>query len=582
MNPYIMKYLATPMLAGLGLFSIIGCNQSASSDEDGSSNAISDLFKGEELPQATTDSSYVQQFIAQKPAFKKQSELMFLFYGDRDYKLAWFRDNELIPEAEKFLAAIDNASHEGLDPKNYRVVDISKLLKQYEQLEPSDSTRLELQKQIDVSLTASYFNYASDFYRGRLNPREEDGLTWDVKKNKIKLHKALQTILKERESTYPYYEFEALHAGYTRLRDKLQEYRALQEKGGWPKIDLGKRKTIEKGDSAKAVLALRKRLNPEQQLNAQDPKMLVYDAKLVDQVKNFQMLNGLKEDGVLGGNTLERLNIPVEDRIRQIMINMERWRWIPKRMVPKSLPQKYIWVNIPEYKLHIYEDPDGDPDAERQYKEVMDMRVIVGKTMHSTPIFSDKLEFVVMAPYWNVPNTIVEAEIKPKMVSNPGWLASNNMEVVTRDKARTPVSPYDIDWSSVTQNNFKYLVRQKPGPKNSLGMIKFLFPNEYAVYLHDTPADALFNQTSRDFSHGCVRVQYPVELAKYLLKDMPQWNESKIRQTMTSGDETWVTLPNKVQVYIVYFTSWVDDEGQIHFRDDIYGHDKDLAKEYFG
>ncbi|GAB3814609.1 hypothetical protein GCM10028895_07870 [Pontibacter rugosus] len=211
----------------------------------------------------------------------------------------------------------------------------------------------------------------------------------------------------------------------------------------------------------------------------------------------------------------------------------------------------------------------------------MEMRVIVGKTLNSTPIFSDKLEYVVMAPYWNVPNSIVQNEIKPKMISNPGYLDRNNMEIVTKDKDPQAVSPSSINWSEVNEANFAYRVRQKPGPKNSLGMIKFLFPNEYAVYLHDTPADALFSQTERNFSHGCVRVEKPVQLASYLLEDMPEWNEQKIRETMTTGEEKWVTLPKQVQVYLVYFTSWVDEKGEIHFREDIYGHDKTLAKEYF-
>ncbi|MFD2999181.1 murein L,D-transpeptidase [Pontibacter toksunensis] len=579
MNPYLKKYLAVPLLAALNVAGMNSCNNSSS---EGGEGAVSDLFGGKELPQATTDSVFVYNYIKDKPAFKQHQDFMFLFYGDRDYNLAWFRENELVPETDKFLEAVEGSDKEGLQPDKYRVVDIEKMIAQYRQMEPKDSSRLELQKEIDVALTASYFNYASDFYRGRIDPRQDDNVKWDVKKNKIKLHKALQTILKERESTYPYYEFEALHAGYTRLRDKLQEYRALQDAGGWPKIELGDKKKLQQGDSADAVLTLRRRLNPGQNYNASDPKLRVFDEKLAKQVKQFQMLHGMKEDGVVGGNTLATMNVPVEERINQIMINMERWRWIPKRMVPKSLEQKYIWVNIPEYKMYIYEDPDDDPDAEREYKKVMDMRVIVGKTMHSTPIFSDKLEYVVMAPFWNVPNTIMAAEIKPKMLSNPSWLASQNMEVVTKEKDPKPVSPYSIDWASVTEENFQYRVRQKPGPKNSLGMIKFLFPNEYAVYLHDTPADALFSQTNRDFSHGCVRVEYPVELAKYLLKDMPEWNESRIRSTMTSGEEEWVTLPSKVQVYIVYFTSWVDEQGQIHFREDLYGHDKKLAQEYFG
>ncbi|RDV14022.1 hypothetical protein DXT99_17135 [Pontibacter diazotrophicus] len=581
MNPYIHKYLVVPLVAGLGMVAVSSCNQTSS--EGGDEGGItSGLFGSNELPQASTDSVFVVNYIEKEPEFKEHEEYMFLFYGDRDYELAWFRENELVPETEKFLAVIEGSSKEGLEPAKYRIVDIEKMIEQYRQMEPKDSARLALQQEIDVALTASYFNYASDFYRGRFNPQLVGNNSWDVKKNKIKLHKTLQTILRERESTYPYYEFEALHAGYTRLRDKLQEYRKLEEEGGWPKIELGDRKVLKEGDTAAAVLTLRKRLNPDKQFSQNDSALYVYDGNLARQVKQFQMLHGLKEDGVVGGNTLSTMNVPVEERIRQITINMERWRWIPKRLVPKSLDQKYIWVNIPEYKMYIYEDPDNDPEAERAYKKVMDMRVIVGKTMHSTPIFSDKLEYVVMAPFWNVPNTIMEAEIKPKLVNNPDWLSTQNMEVVTKEKNPKNISPSSINWDNVTKENFQYMVRQKPGPKNSLGMIKFLFPNEYNVYLHDTPADALFSQTSRDFSHGCVRVEQPVELAKYLLQDQPEWTESKIRSTMTSGEEEWVTLPTKVQVYIVYFTSWVDEKGQIHFREDLYGHDKKLAQEYFG
>lgn len=580
MNPYPFKKTMSFLVSFLCLLVVSGCNKT--SGDQHQTSKPGGLFSKKALPQAKTDSVFVLNYINKEPEFKAYKDLMFQFYGDRDYRLAWFRDNKLVPETEKFLQAIDHASKEGLDPKRYKIIDVNGLLDQYKAMDPQDSARLALQQKIDVGLTASYFNFASDLYRGRVNPQDQNGITWNVKENKIKLNKALQTILRERESTYPYYEFEALHAGYTKLRDKLQEYRELEKNGGWTKVELGKKKALQKGDTAQAVLALRQRLNPDQKYNPADKSLLLYDDKLEQQVKHFQMLHGLEQDGIVGGNTLKTMNVPVSDRIRQIMINMERWRWIPKRMVPKKLDQKYIWVNIPEYKLYIYEDPNNDPEAERKYQKTMEMRVIVGKTMHSTPIFSDKLEYVVMAPYWNVPNSIVEKEIKPHMLSNSNWLATQNMEIVTKEKDPKPVSPYSIDWSGVTEQNFPYMVRQKPGPKNSLGSIKFLFPNEYAVYLHDTPADALFSQTERDFSHGCVRVEKPVNLASYLLQDMPEWDEQHIRNTMNGGEETWVTLPKQVQVYLVYFTSWVDENGEINFREDLYGHDKQLEKEYFG
>ncbi len=576
MNPKQLITATRHLAILFALLLMMGCNNKSG---DGK-NKVKELFS-KELEQTNTDSLFIRSYISKVPAFNENADLMYLFYGDRDYKLAWFKENKLVPQTEKFLSAIDKANQEGLDPKRYKVIDIEGMIKRYEGMSSSDSARLQLQQEIDVALTASYFHYASDFYRGRINPKNVEQVDWNVKNNKIKLHKALQTILQERESTYPYYEFEALHAGYTNLRSALQKYRAIQQKGGWPKVELGKLKSLKKGDSSEVVITLRKRLNPEQPINVQDPKMRMYDAALEQQVKKFQQLHGLKQDGIVGGNTLKTMNISIDDRIEQIIINMERWRWIPKRMVPKSLDQKYIWVNIPEYMLYIYEDPDGNPDAERKYKQVMSMRVVVGKEMSSTPIFSDKLESVVMAPYWNVPNSIVENEIKSHMLTNPYWLDTQDMEIVTKEKEPKPIDPLSIDWASVTEKNFPYMVRQRPGPKNSLGSLKFLFPNEYAIYLHDTPADGLFNQNQRGFSHGCVRLEKPVELAKYLLRDMPEWNESRIRETIDSNQETWVTLPKKVQVYLVYFTSWVDDNGDVHFREDIYGHDKKLKQEYF-
>ncbi len=581
MNPYMNRSKWLYFFLSIVLLTFTtACNKSEEKESTG--DKIQEMLGIKELPQATADSLYVREFISKEPEFKEHSELMYLFYGDRDYELAWFRDNELVPEAKKFLTTIDNATKEGLDPKKYKFVDFDSLFAQYEEISKQDSAMYDLQRKIDVGLTASYFNYASDFYRGRVNPSDVGSIDWNIKKNKIKLHKALQTILKERESTYPYYEFEALHKGYADLRDALQNYRNIQEKGGWQKVDIGKAKVLEKGDSSMAVVQLRQRLDPEAKLNPNDPNMRMFDAQLVDKVKEFQRLHGLTEDGKVGGNTLRMMNVTVDERIQQIMMNMERWRWIPKRLVPKSLDQKFVWVNIPEYKLYIYEDPNNDPEAERAYKSVFEMKVIVGKELNSTPIFSDKIEYVVLAPYWNVPNSIVEKEIKPAILRNPNYLASQNMEVVTKEKNPKQISPGSIDWSSVTEKNFPYMVRQRPGGKNSLGDIKFLFPNSYNVYLHDTPADALFSQTERGFSHGCVRLEKPIELGQYLLQDMPEWDAQRIRQTINEGEETWITLPKKIQVYLVYFTSWVDSEGNVHFRDDIYGHDKKLAKEYFG
>ncbi len=260
--------------------------------------------------------------------------------------------------------------------------------------------------------------------------------------------------------------------------------------------------------------------------------------------------------------------MPVSQRIDQILMNMERWRWIPKKF-----EADYLLVNIPEYKLHVVEDG----------KEAFNMNVIVGKELHETPIFSDKVEYVVLAPYWNVPFSIIENELRPKLVANAqGTLDRLDMEVVKGwgDKA-TPVDPNSIDWANVSEKTWKYTLRRRPGPKNDLGDVKFIFPNSKSIYLHDTPHDELFSQTKRGFSHGCVRVAEPLKLAEYLLRNKPGWDATNIEQTIATREEKYVTLPEKLPVYLVYFTSWVDDAGKVHFRDDIYGHDKSLAKEYF-
>jgi murein L,D-transpeptidase YcbB/YkuD len=520
------------------------------------------LAAAKEYPQQT-DSVYVETLVKRDPGFKRHLDLMKLFYRERQYRFAWFKDGALIPQAFKFMDVVNRAHEEGLDPKKYTQVDLKGMIQKLEQ-STNDSARHQLQQELDVTLTASYFKYASDFYRGTVDPRSIDNIEWEVKKNKIKLHKALQTILKERDSRYPYYEFEALHPGYIRLREALKQYRAAKAEGGWPKVELAS-KLLKPGDSAQAVVTLRHRILGKPAPNA--PQSMVYDQTLATAVKAFQIRHGLRPDGVVGGETLRIMNIPIDQRIDQIIINMERWRWVPKRF-----EDKYVLINIPEYMLHVFEND----------KEVLNMKVVVGKEMHATPVFSDKLEYIVFYPYWNVTPQILAEEIAPAQAANPNYLASNDMELV-KDIGNNKVEVVptsSVDWYSVDEK-FKFRVRQRPGSKNPLGFVKFIFPNEHNVYLHDTPSDHLFNQVERGFSHGCIRIEKPFEFAQYLLKDQKQWTPSTIKAAMHGGAEKYVNLSAKVPVYIVYFTSWVDDNGAVHFRDDIYNHDRDLEMAYF-
>jgi L,D-transpeptidase YcbB len=540
------------------LLALISCNHAANKKKNPGDTAS---------PLAKTDSAFVEKYVAHEPQFKEHRDIIMKFYRDRNYRLGWFKEDKVVPQANTFIGVAKKAYREGLDPNDYKIKDFNQMLTRYEQSDKKDSARYQLKQEIDVALTASYMNYASDFYRGIVNWKKLDNIEWSVRKNKIKLNKALETILQERDSRYPYYQFEPLHVEYDRLRTALQQYRDIRKAGGWPKIE---GVTILKlGDSSTVVPLLRKRLLPQSRWNVTGPNQFVLDQELAEAIKDFQARHGMKPDGTLGPKTLKFMNVPIDDRIDQIIINMERWRWVPK---PKKFEEKHIFVNIPEFMLY----------ARDQGKKVLEMRVIVGKTMNSTPIFSDKLEYIVFSPYWNVPASIVVNEMKPKLMNDPDWLDRMDMELLNGfGKNAQPISPYEVDWATVDEKNFKYLIRQRPGPDNPLGDIKFIFPNEHEVYLHHTASESLFDQTQRGFSHGCVRVEKPVELAKFLLSDQPQWDETRILEAMHAGTEKYLNLKAKVPVYIVYFTAWVDEKGGVHFRDDIYGHDKELELAYF-
>lgn len=514
-------------------------------------------------PQPLLDSAYIVEYMTKEPAFKEHIDWAQKFYKERKYQLGWFDKHELVPQAAEMLEVIGKAREEGLDPRDYQIIDFEKVFKDFKKRGRDSSARNAMEREIDIALSATYFNWASDYYRGIVVPREnKDVIEWDVKRNKIKLHKALATVLKERKSKYPYADFKPLHEEYANLKKALARYRKIEAEGGWPQIPKGT--YLKPGQSSPVVTTLRQRLKYYMKTTP-DTTSDRYDEPLADAVKVFQDQNGLNASGVIGPETVKLLNISVKDRIDQLIINMERWRWIPKSFEPD-----YLMVNIPEFKLKLVNDS----------QTVMTMKVIVGKELNSTPVFSDKMEYVVLSPYWNVPPNILKKEIAPHVMKDPTYLDRLDMEVITYKGER--VSPYSIDWSTAGDRDFKYIVRRRPGPKNDLGGVKFIFPNSDNIYLHDTPQDELFSQAKRGFSHGCVRVEEPIKLAEHLLKDVRgNWTRSRILKQISSRQELHVPLKAKLPVYLVYFTAWADAEGNAHFREDIYGHDKVLKKRYF-
>lgn len=328
---------------------------------------------------------------------------------------------------------------------------------------------------------------------------------------------------------------------YRKLQKAAEHYEKIKEREPWEQIMLPGKKSLRLNDTSLAIPQIKKRLDLLGDLRRSDDSE-IYNLKTEEAVRQFQLRHGLEDDGIIGPAFMKALNTPLEKRIEQLTVNIERIMADTTNMTGTR-----IIANIPAYRLYVFENR----------KNVLSMDIVVGKVSNPTVIFSDTLEHVVFSPYWNVPASIVRNEILPAMNKNSSYLAKNNMEIIGRSGG-LPV------------------IRQKPGPHNSLGKVKFIFPNEHNIYFHDTPAKSLFARKNRALSHGCIRLSQPFELARYLLKDQPGWTDSAIRDAMDAGKERWVRLNQPIPVSIIYYTAWVDKSGIINFRDDIYMHDKDL------
>jgi murein L,D-transpeptidase YcbB/YkuD len=328
------------------------------------------------------------------------------------------------------------------------------------------------------------------------------------------------------------------NAQYEKLQNALSRLYEVQKKGGWAKI-IAAQKFYIKGQNAPAIKQIKERLRMTGEFTSQDTSSVFTD-ELVTAVQKIQKRFGYKQNGVVDALLIKQLNIPVEERIQQVLLNMQRFKNNPA--VNNGI---LLIANIPEYKLHVYEGT----------QHVFDMDIIVGSEKNQTVTFNDEMTSIVFSPYWNVPLSIVANEILPAMRRNKNYLRNNGYEITGYENG-LPV------------------VRQKPGPNNSLGQVKFVFPNEHGIYLHDTPAKSLFQYPKRAFSHGCIRLAEPQKLAEYLLRNVPGWTEEKIKKAMSSGQEQWVKLPAPVSVSLCYYTAWVDDENLLQLRSDIYGLDK--------
>jgi murein L,D-transpeptidase YcbB/YkuD len=338
----------------------------------------------------------------------------------------------------------------------------------------------------------------------------------------------------------------------------LRDYRALDSGGGWPVVPPGD--VLERGSHDQRVQLLRHRLILSGDLAGHDEGMAFhFDAHVEAAVRKFQARHGLEEDGIVGSKMLAALNVPVSARIQQILVNMERWRWMPD-----ELGDRYLLVNMAGFELRAVEDGEV----------VMEMRVIIGRPYRSTPAFVGEMKYLVFNPYWNVPHKLAILDLLPKQQANPDYLTESGFRVYASwEKGAEELDPADINWSAFTPANFPYRLRQDPGESNSLGRIKFMMPNPYAVYLHDTPSRHLFRRPVRTFSSGCIRVEEPLLLANFVLGNGENIVMLDVQEEIDSGENHIRSLPRPLPVYMLYLTAWVDDQGKAQFRNDVYGRD---------
>jgi L,D-transpeptidase YcbB len=467
------------------------------------------------------------------------------FYTQRQHAPAWVDHRRPTEKAAQVIALLNTARQHGYDPADYAAPELLEASQAVEKIDKQSPERLDRLAEFDARMTAGLLAFGRDIATGR----QHGNANWKARRTAPDL---VAAVAKAADDPDDFVDLvRPPHVEYARLQKALDDLNGQKEKGGWVKVP-----------SARAVNELRQRLLASGHLKGSGTgdQGSGNDADLQAAVKSFQELHSLRATGVVDDKTLAAINVPLDWRIHQVAINLQRWRYMPD-----DLGERHFLVNIPYF--HLIARESGKP--------VMDIRVVVGKPGNNTPIFSEDMESVVFSPYWNIPDTIAENETAPAVARDPHYLSRQGIEVLrVSSKGAETVDASDVDWDSA--DAVRGLVfRQKPGDGNALGHVKFLFPNPYNVYLHDTPADSLFAKPGRAFSHGCIRVEEPETLAKYVLKDSPDWDDESIFAAMRSGVEKRVKLKKKIPVHITYFTAWVDENSGLHFQPDIYGYDKD-------
>jgi murein L,D-transpeptidase YcbB/YkuD len=512
------------------------------------------VYSSQNYSELQIDSVLISSVVLKDSSLDSFYSIIHDFYERRNFQSAWYTDSTLNTQAHNFISRlrtyIDLYGDNDVSGR-YLIFSGDTVT-----LNPTLNFRITQPKPlIDILLTAAFFKYASHEYYGTTKAPHD--LEWYIprkKKNYLKLLNALIT------SDENYASYEPITPYYTALKRQLLIYRKIENAGGLPFI-ASDSKPLKKGDTSLTVTTLKKYLRITRDYILEDTLPYFTDS-LSEGLRNFQERMGLPVTKGLDKATLHELNTSIKERIRQIMINMERLRW-----APDSIPENYLLVNIPDFKLHVMQEGKG----------AWSMNIIVGKDATGTSIFSGSLRTVVFRPYWVVPQSIIVKEILPILKRNPGYLLREHMEVLS---GKNIINPYAVNWSKY-KKSVPFVIRQKPGPDNALGLIMFLFPNSFDIYMHDTPYKGLFGESNRSFSHGCIRLEKAEKLAKYIFRNDKSITDDKMKKWRSEGIETHIPVHPPMPVFIVYFTAWVDNSGRMNFRNDIYGLDDKLANEIF-
>ncbi len=490
-------------------------------------STLAQFFQKTEIP---INKDIIVKFFQKYPKLKKYESEVISLYKNRNYKSIWYDDNNLIDFANSLYFKLNSLEEEGFNSERMDYQEIVDMILD------SDLKMKPSKTDTEIMLSAMYVFYVQKVFRG-IDENNVKKIGWLLPKKKVSYGAILDSLLLNPKllSFNDNFQYEQ----YYQLREALKKYREIEKSGDWKTIQMDSAvKNYKPLDTSNTVAEIRHRLAILGDLE-QDSKSPVYDHEMMSGVMRFKKRNGFYGNYIITHTHVDKMNTPVQEYIRKIKLNMERCRWIDPKLTKDS---EYIIINIPAFELFY----------KKEGVTALESRLIVGQDMMETVIFKGYISSIVFSPYWNVPQSIIDTEIKYGMKEDPNYLASNNME-----------------W-----NGGK--VRQKPGHDNPMGLVKFVFPNSNSIYLHDTPAKILFGAEYRAFSHGCINMEKAKELALLVLKNDPDWPEDRIKEAMKGEKETTCVLKNKIPIYVCYFTSWVDERGIIHFYDDLYNRDHKL------